>query len=299
MNLTDILSSNGISTIGETSQDLLSKFKLNWQVEKQPLILPNGTDSGFFGIVRTDTNKTFATSKEGYQVFQNSELLELVNEAANNLGLSITKGGSFKEGGLVYLQLQTGSINDIGENHDKINKYVSAMNSHDGSLSLKWGLTNITISCQNSFWSAVKEMKNSVRHTASMRVKIDEIMNQIQKVQKEEKTLFETFFKFAEVPVNQNHIKKAVNIVLNIDLEGGKKSDLTPYQLNRLSDLSYSIKKELEQKGNTIWGLFSGVTNYTTHKMPGGDVNRKQSKAIGNGFKIDNAVYSEFAKLVL
>lgn len=298
MNLNDILTSNGISTIETTSHDLLSKYGLNWKVEKQPLLLPNGTNTGFYGIVRTDNNKTFAACKEGYQVFQNSELLELVNEAANNLGLSVTKGGSFKGGGLVYLQLQTGSINDIGENHDKINKYVSAMNSHDGSLSLKWGLTNITISCQNTFWSAVKEMKNSVRHTASMKLKIDEIMNQIQKVQSEEKTIFETFFKFAEVPVKKDHIKNAVNMVLNIDMEGGKKSDLTAYQINRLHDLSYSINKEMEQKGQTLWGLFSGVTNYTTHKMPGGDVNRKQSKAIGNGFKIDNTVYSEFAKLV-
>jgi len=293
-----MLQNAGITTIEDKSTDLLAQFGLNWEVKKESLLLPSGQQSGFYGIVRQDTQKTFATCKEGYEVFQNAESLTLVNEAANNLGLSVNRGGMFKEGGLVFLQLENGQVSGIGQNNDTIKKYVSAMNSHDGSLSLKWGLTNITISCRNTFWAAVREMKNTVKHTESMRLRIETIMNQIKAVQKTEEDLFKIFFKFAEVPATKAHIAMAVKSVLDIDLLGGTRSNLTSYQVNRMNDLSASIQKEINQKGNTLWGLFSGVTNYTTHKMPGGDVNRQQSKAIGLGYKVDNEVFAEFAEIV-
>ena len=46
---------------------LLDKFGLNWTVSKQPLMLPNGSQTPFLGIVRNDNNTTFATCKDGYK----------------------------------------------------------------------------------------------------------------------------------------------------------------------------------------------------------------------------------------
>lgn len=298
LTLDQILASSGVTTQQETTKELLEKYGLNWNVSKQPLILPSGSESGFYGIVREDTQKVFTTCKEGYEPYQNSELLELVNESAKNVGLSVTNGGKFKDGGLVYLQLNTGSVRGIGINNDTIDKNITAINSHDGSTALRWGITNITISCRNTFWSAYRSLKNSVKHTQSMRGRIDAIAREIEKVQQVEEDLYSTFFKFAEVKATKEHIQKAVSLTLDIDMIGGKKSELTQYEVNRLNDLSSSIAREMKQKGDTVWGLFSGVTRYTTHLMPGGDVNRQQSKAVGMGYDVDNKVYSHFAELV-
>lgn len=292
MELNELLNNSGITDRNEATEGLLSKFGLNWKVEKTPLFLPDQFPTGFFGIVRQDTRETFATCKEGYETFQNSELLELVNEAAGETGLKLQKGGLFKKGALVYLQLKNSNITGIGENKDTLERYVTAINSHNGSTSLRWGLTNTTISCMNTFWHAYHEMNaNKVKHTVNMRQKVEEITGQIRKVQEIETSLYSKFFKLAEIPVTEAQIKRVFNIALDIDLDK-KAADYTPYQNNRIRELSGSINREMNQKGKTLWGLFSGMTYYTTHVMPGGTQNRAQSKAIGGAYKADNDVFN-------
>ena len=50
--LFDILENAGINTQEEHKTNILEDIDLNWTVNKEKLILPDGTDSGFFGIVR-------------------------------------------------------------------------------------------------------------------------------------------------------------------------------------------------------------------------------------------------------
>lgn len=290
--LETLLQGTGISTRQNSTNELLDKFNLNWKVKKQPLFLDGGIETGFYGIVRDDNHKTFATCKEGYQPYQNEELLDLVNRASGQMGLTVSKGGTFKDGALVFLQIDSGLVTGIGENNDIIEKYITALNSHDGSCSLRWGITNKTISCQNKFWSAYREVKNSVRHTASMHAKIDETIRDIQRVQEKEKTLYEKFFKMASIPATQEHIAKVVKVALDIDVNE-KADKISSYKNNRLDELSSAILTEMDQKGETLWGLFSGVTKYTSHIMPGSEISREQSKAIGKGYSIDNEVFQE------
>lgn len=297
MNLFEMLEQNGINTETNQKSVILSDIGLDWEVKKEKLILPDGTDSGFYGVVRQDTRHTFGTCKDSYETFQNAELLDLINTAANNLGLRVDKGGSFKNGALPYLQIETGRLTGIGENNDQIEKYVTAINSHDGSCSLKWGLYNRTISCSNQLWSLKQNLQNSVKHTTNMRFKIQEIMESIEKSQEAEKTLYEIYFKFAQEPMQRSHTEMLVKTALDIDLNE-KQDELSQYQKNRLYDLSGAIQRETNEKGSTLWGLFSGLTYYTTHLLPGGDVNRQQSKAIGKGAKVDNEVFNQFAELV-
>lgn len=295
--ITDMLKEQGIAVSTATTAELLEKFKLNWTVSKRPLFLAGEVETPFCGIVRDDINKTFATCKDGYEAFQNSELCELVNEAAGGLGLSVDKGGMFKDGALVYLQLETESVSGLGKNRDVIRKWVSAINSHDGSIALKWGMTNITISCQNSFWHAAKQLHNQAKHTSSMRSKIDLMMRQIESVQLEEKSLYDMFFKFANVPVTKQAIERVTKLTLNVDLDS-KPEDISTQALNKMNLFAGAMQNEMKQKGETLWGLFSGVTKFTTHMTQGSPTQREQSKAVGRSNRVDNLVFAELAKMV-
>lgn len=297
-NLNTLLANTGVITTQDATADLLSRFGLNWTVSKQPLNLPSGKPTGFVGIVRDDAEYTFATAREGYEIFQNSELLDLVNTSAGKIGLSIDNGGLFKKGGLVYLQLSSGSIKGIGKNNDTVKKYISAMNSHDGTMSLKWGVTNVTISCMNSFWRAVGQMQNSVKHTIAMRNRIEETTKQILGVLDAEKSLYDTLYRFADAQATKQNIVDVNKMVLGVDIMG-KTEDMTTYQINRLKDLSSAITSEMNEKGETLFGLFNGVTKYTTHLMSGTDLSRTQSKAIGSGYNVDNRVFNYMEEIVL
>ena len=59
--------------------------------------------------------------------------------------------------------------------------------------------------------------------------------------------------------------------ILNLDKEErlADLSTLSTRKKNILSDLEVNIAGEVQDKGGNLWGLFSGITKYTTHGLKG------------------------------
>lgn len=286
----------------EAVATLLDKFGLRWQVEKQGLYLADGTQTNYFAVVRTDNNSVFQTCKDSYVPYQNSELAELLIRISEKTGYEIHKGGMFNDGAKVYLQLNTGnSIPNIGKNHDMVKGFVTGINSHDGSISLKWGLSNITISCKNTFAMASKQLQNKAKHTNSMHDRVDQHLREIGYIIEQEQNLFDQFIKLSEVSVTQKLIQQVVKEITKVDVLDKNYKDsgnYSTYQINRTGELLSSVAQEMQQKGETLWGLFSGVTHYTTHVMPVAkrDNAREESKYIGYAAGFDNDAFNLLSK---
>lgn len=275
-------------------KEMLDSYGLNWMVSKQPLYLPGQMETGFFGIVRNDNNCVFSTCKDGYEPFQNNQLGELLLNIAEKTGYELHSGGSFNGGGKVYLQLSTGNrITDLGKNRTTVDGFVTGINSHDGTSALKWGAVNFTICCANTFAYAQRELKNSARHTQSIHAKVELSIKSINGIIEQEKSLFEKFITLSEIPVKKSNIAAMVEQVTGVDImlkEAEAKDKFSTYSINRSGELLESIATEMNTKGQTLWGLFSGITHYTTHKMPVPKRSnaRIESKYTGSGLSIDN-----------
>ena len=282
----------------ERVANLLDQFGLRWAVSKQPLFLQGEIQTPYMAVVRSDNQQVFQTCKDSYNTFQNSELAELLIRISDKGGYKIHNGGEFKGGGKVYVQLESGNtINGIGDNKSKVIGYITGINSHDGTTSLKWGSSNITICCSNTFVAAGKQLTNSARHTNNLQNKIDSYLQQIGYAIAQEKSIFDKFIKLTEIKVKQNHIVKVVKEVTGVDITQGEdeaKQNFSTYTINRSEELLESISTEMNQKGQSLWGLFSGVTNFTTHKMPvpNRDNARLESKYVGTGNMIDNKIFT-------
>lgn len=276
---------------------LLDKYGLRWTVSKQDLLLPSGQPSGYYGIVHNDTQRTFATCKDGYVPYQNSELAELLIRISDKTGYEIHSGGAFNGGGKVYLQLNTGNeIKGIGANGTTVKGYVTGINSHDGTTALKWGAVNFTVCCQNTFAMANKKLQQSARHTNSLHDRVEQSVRQITGIAEAEKTIFDSFIILADQPVKKDHIATIVRNITEVDinLPASHASDqFSTYAINRTNELLNSISRETNQKGQNLWGLFSGVTHYTTHVLPvpKRENARLESKYTGTGLTIDNEAY--------
>lgn len=287
----------------QTIDGLLTKSRLNWQVDKIPLITPEGTPSGFYATQRSDTKECFATFTDQYEIFQNKELANLVIELSNHFGFNIHTGGSFNGGKKVYIQLEQDGIKNFGLNNDRLQSYVTAINSHDGSTSLNFGSTNTTISCMNTFYAAYKGMQNKVRHTNSMRDRVQMAINDIKGLQKEEKNMFDKFFSFVETAATPEVIKATVSKVMDVDLmktSAELRKELSTRALNQVNDMLFSISGEMKQKGQNLWGLFSGFTHYTTHKgsAPSRENGKLESKLFGQNQKIDATAFNVLSEMV-
>lgn len=308
MNYADNLLSNIFSGVQNPAnaweaEEMLEKFGLNWKVEKQPLCLPDGSETDFFGVVRTDKNICFTTCKEGYTPYQNTELAELLIRMSEKTGYNIHNGGMFNRGGKVYLQLESpNKIKGIGNNNDTVNGYLTGLNGHDGTTSLKWGETNITISCHNTFMAARKELKGTARHTQSIHSQVEIALREISQVVREEQSLFDTFINLSEIPVKKEYIAAVVKQITDVDINKRHdeiKAEVGTQKLNKANDIIRSISREMTQKGETMWGLMSGITQYTSHVMtvPKRENARLESQYTGSAFKTNNEAFKTIREL--
>jgi phage/plasmid-like protein (TIGR03299 family) len=262
---------------------------LGWQVETVPLVTQDGQDTEFYAVRRQDTRDIFTTVKERYVPFQNHELFELADAVANEANLPVHKAGFFGTGGKVFVQLKGNTLKGIGKNNDTIENYVTCINSHDGTSSIRWGHSNLTISCQNTFHAVKSKLKSSARHTTKMHDKIKDSVRQIQLVREAQSLLDDKLYQMAEFEVDQNIIDNFLSQITGVDIrlpEDELRSKNHGRLINKAMDIKNSVYKEISYKGANLWGLFNGVTHYTTH-VYGRDKTRDEAKMFGGSNAID------------
>lgn len=288
----------------------LDQFGLNWQVEKRPLFFNKNEDkhgTSFFGIVRSDNNDCFGAMTNQYEVFQNHELAELVLNVADVIGQPIDNGKVFDGGRKVSLQL---TLDPLKVGDDKVVRKATAVNSHDGSTSLRWGTTGITVSCTNQFNALFKQLNNSVRHTKNMRQAVERSLNILEQIESADRDMFTLFERMANTNASEKLVHDTVARVTGItelSTYAGKRvpaqvwtdvqNKYSTRKMNTAQQLIRSVSEEMSYKGKTLWGLFSGVTHFTTHRG-GSEATREKSKLMGSLQRIDQKVFDDLSVLV-
>ena len=280
------------------TQQILTQNGLDFTIEKAPLMALNsqGTyvQTEYFGLINSKTNEVINTVKEGYTVSQNEEVVELVLRGIEPFGneVSVTKGGSLNGGRRVFLQLAINGDGKVG--HDTIKKYVTVIDSNDGSTGLSVGIGDLTMSCQNQFFKFYKSGQSKFRHTASLERRIKEIPFLIETALSESLRQIEIYNRFASTPVTRDLAHKMVKHLLGFDKVYTSVNDLSEKStrsINKMDDLYNSIESEMNSKGNTLWGLHSGITHYTTHELsaPRRDNGKVEILLQGNGYNMNQA----------
>jgi hypothetical protein len=127
--------------------------------------------------------------------------------------------------------------------------------------------------------------------------KVDEICRKIDGSVNEEKLMFDNIVRLSETRVGINDIDNVIrnlfSIEKNIDLNSDDVSTVTR---NKLSRFHIDLRGELNEKGDNLWGLFSGVTKYTTHSLTKGD--NSEIKLFGVYGNREREIYQELVELV-
>lgn len=274
---------------------ILKQANLDWSVKAERLVTAESNiETKNIAIVRSDNNAILGVHGDGYHPLQNSEMMEILDRISGKMGLPLHKGGYFNQGEKVYIQLKTQDLN-VGT--DKVKGYLTCVNSFDGSTSLAFGHSNLTISCQNTFFANYREMANKVRHTQRMHERIDIICMQIEDVLRAEQKIFQTITRMSEVQIHQKVRDMVLERILNLDKEErlADLSTLSTRKKNILSDLEVNIAGEVQDKGGNLWGLFSGITKYTTHGLKG---DSNENKLFGVYGRREREVFTELSQMV-
>jgi len=245
----------------------LKEFGLDWNVIKKPLFFESEESDGatpFFATVREDTEAPLGTVSSRYEPKQNGEILQLIHDASKTHDLTLDRAGAFKGGRSVYFQLEMPE--SIRINDDEVEKYLFAYTAHDGSSSLRFGLCNRVISCQNQFNYMLKKSKFSVRHTQSIHEQAQMLSEKIGAILLKEDNLYAAFMKFADKEVDAKMISALTDEVFKMDKYWAKHDEMSTRRENQIVEFTEPVESQIAEKGANGWGLFNGVTHYANHK---------------------------------
>lgn len=281
----------------EQVNQFLIQSDLNWKVRQETLQTESGVFvDGHLAVVREDNNKVLSVMSDTYHPFQNHELLELLFKVSQQTGLTLKKGGHFKDGARTFFQLKSNDLAMPGG--DRVEGYLTGINSFDGSTSLAFGPSSVTISCMNSFFAAFRSIQTKVRHTKNMVVKIDEICAGLDGVLDKEREIFTNIIQMSETKIGEKDIDSVLRTLFNIKKEVNLKDDqqLSTNLKNKMSKFYVDLDGEMKQKGDNLWGLFSGVTKYTTHSLSKGD--NTEAKMFDVYGQREKRIFSDLVELV-
>ncbi len=149
----------------------------------------------------------------------------------------------------------------------------------------------------NTFWLVYRSMTTKMKHSVTMHAKIEEILVNIDKLVEEEKDNFRKIERLADVRMTAEVKDMVIRKLFEIGKEERLDSDeLSTNKKNKLDRFYIDLKGELATKDDSLWGLFSGVTKYTTHSMKKTD--NTENKIFGPVGKREREIWNELVALV-
>ena len=249
-------------------QEFLANGKLNFTVSKQKMYteasnLTDYEETQFYATIRNDTKVSLGCVTDRYVVKQNNDLLDIILDKIGDeqYDLEQSKCGQFKGGKKIFFFIKIDKKVDFGQ--EMADTYVYAVSSHDGSARLAFGITTKLHSCSNMFGllMADKENQHIIKHTKRMEGitehnKLDEL------IQQNTSGLSVVMKRLGTARPSENFVLDILNLIGKVDGKRVMQETVAKREL-----LSSSITSEMEEKGNSYYGLFNGVTHYLTHKV--------------------------------
>jgi phage/plasmid-like protein (TIGR03299 family) len=257
-----------------TAEEALALAHLSgWNVRKESIFLADGTKvPDRFATVRNNPFKAGQNDVLGvvgskYEPIQNEDHANLLDALVGESGAHFETAGSLLNGKQTFITMKLPDTIEIG-GIDKIDTYIAALNSHDGSKAFQFIVTPIRIVCANTQAAALHEAKSrfSVRHTKSgadgIILQARETLNMTFK--------YLTSFQMEAEKMIQTELddSKFFEIVEQLYAAPDDASDIiklrTENHRSKIMELFYDSPTMTDIRG-TVWSGYQAVTEYLDH----------------------------------
>ena len=254
--------------------------KLNWDIRLEPVILNKSFDTGKKAIIRNDTNQLLSIVGKHYEPVTNSQLMHFT-DALTKSGEFELKGFDELNDGKIIMAFLKNTNPNLKINGCSNEEYMFVGNSFDGTKRFHIGTASNLVRCSNQ-WSATLKVFNK-KHTSYMDINDTIAQDIIRNYKAKKGILYESFDGMESVRVDESVITrliKEVHVMLATDSKAIKQKDWTSSP--SMVTLRKSIDREMKDLGNNAFGLFNGVTWYTTHEMRTADSVNSQINGTAN-----------------
>jgi len=275
------------------------KNAFDWDIEKTEIVDIHGNViSGYNNITRNDTGGTISVMKNSYHPMTTQQFTDTAEEVAAMIGGKVneyedwetsTKMGAAKP--VVTAQIELSNPLEIAGS--KVEGFLTLGVGFDGSRSFFIGHTNNYLRCSNEFAYIVKDFTS--RLTKNNMIRVEDIIKNITLYKEYEDKLYDNFKKFQDVKIDEKLVNECVaRLVKMTDEERLDHDAMSTQKHNKMHDMLASIRPECAELGNNAWGLFNGVTYYTTHVYES-SAHREYNTLFGSRKEMNHKAY-DFCK---
>lgn len=290
-----------------TSKEAISAAKLDWQVEKQQLYLPNNEPAHHtFATVRTDNNKILGVVGSSYTPLQNSEAFEFFDNLVGEGQAIYHTAGVLLEGKVVWIlaKLQ-GEIKVTNE--DITEKYLLLSNSHDGSKAVQIKFTPIRVVCNNTLTMAFADQQYlSVYHQRDIKTRLNEVPKLLNIITKRYAEIDESLKLLAKFQMTDITLERYLLDVFP-DPINRKDVKLFEYQLAKAKAnrewskyfFENGVGNNLSGVKGSLFAAYNGVTELIDHKITKQSQDRKINNIwLGEGAVLKGKAYKAAVELL-
>lgn len=232
-------------------------------------------------VVRNDNGHVLSLTKKTYHPATNEKFQEVVSRVHEFTGFDVEGYSVFHGGRKVLAFLKNNEKMRVGDFDS--NNYMVIGNSFDRSTGFFTGISNVVIRCTNQFGRL--QTTRTIRHNKQINMKLDELVRFYKNYVDQEQQLKEVFKiwnqKFADTPT----VEAFVDHVLEIP-----KENASAIKVNSKASLFHSINTEMDAMGNTAYGLFNGLTHYTSHVVKSS--NKMFGNVLGHPYRLNERGFS-------
>jgi len=283
-----------------TSKEAIEAAKLDWEVEKQQLYLPNNEPVlNTFATVRTDRNKVLGIVGSTYTPLQNSEAFQFFDAIVGEGQAVYHTAGSLLNGKLVWILAKLpGVIRVTGE--DITEKYLLLSNSHDGTSAVQIKFTPIRVVCNNTLSMAFGDQQYlSVFHQRDIKNRLSEVPKLLNIINTRYTEIDATLKELVKIQMTDITLDK---YLLDVFPNPKRKKDerLYEYELARAKAnrdwskyfFESGVGNNLPGVSGTMWAALNGITELIDHKVTKQKQDRKLNTIwFGDGAAVKSKAY--------
>ena len=258
--------------------EILGKYDMNYNVALTECINPftMEKDEKNHCVYREDTKQIFAYGmSKSFTPIQNQDAFSCIVDLAKVQEIEVVKMAHQRGGAGVYAQINLGGDIQVGNNGDKVSRYISFINSHDGSRSMNIILTPYRLFCKNQINKAINFAEQEteqgrrkligIRHTQSAKFKMEELVETLQIINGQFELSAEHYNKLDQLKINEEYVKEVVNKMFPLNAEHGSRAKtIWTNTINRVKERYYDADGG-RGKVHTAWNLYNAIQGTLQH----------------------------------
>lgn len=239
-----------------------------------------------YAIYREDTNDIFEIVGKSYYPLQNHQLFSWFQPFLETKQVAMTAMGSLHGGRTVWAQAEiiNGDMEIVPG--DNMQMKLMLMASHAMEFRTQAVLSPTRVVCQNTMDLATSAGNSQIcgwKHTKNQEEVMEKVRETIDTARGQFVMTFEQYKQLAKMDVKIDQQLDYFKVVLD-----KTSASVHKRTQNMLDDLMHRVQQSQgsDIAGNTLWGCYNAVTNYTTHSACKSQDTRLFSQWMGDNKKL-------------